>query len=79
LLKRTGFDVSIESIWKNELMVKDEVIYPLGGELIKRLIAEFGRDKLLQLLKNQSYENATKIYGKALKRICREIEYDVKN
>lgn len=77
ILKKSGSNISIESIWKNDVIVSDGVIYPLGGELVKRLISRFGREKFLQLLNNQSYYNATKIYGKHLKEILQEIEGEV--
>jgi len=77
LLKKKGNAISIENIWKNNILVNDAIIYSLGGELVKRLINEFGREKFLLLLSNQSYNNAIKIYGNDLKKIFQVIENEV--
>lgn len=42
--------ISINDIWKSDLKLGEEMVYPLGGELVKRLIESFGRDKFMELL-----------------------------
>ena len=69
--------ISISEIWKNDNMIGDEVIYPLGGELLKRLILKFGREKFIQLLADQSYENAEKIYGAELSKVLFKLEGEI--
>jgi tetratricopeptide (TPR) repeat protein len=77
-LKKLNFKASIEAIWKNEIPATNDIIYPLGGELVKRLIKSFGREKFFLLLSDQTYQNATKIYGSDLKTLIQEIEGQIK-
>ena len=79
LLKGKGTIISIVDIWENNITANDDVIYPLGGELTKRLITRFGRDKFLQLLSDQSYHNAKKIYGQDLDGVIQAIEKELNN
>ncbi len=67
--------ISIIEIWKNG--ESDDILYPLGGELVKRLIDNFGREKFMMLLSNQSYENALKIYGQELNTLINALEKDI--
>jgi tetratricopeptide (TPR) repeat protein len=67
---------SIADIWKRGGKGKDELIYPLGGELVGKLIKDFGRDKFMKLLANQSYESAKKIYGADLDSVLEQMELD---
>ena len=71
--------VSIIGIWQNDSLAAENVIYPLGGELVKRLITNFGREKFMSLLQDQSYESAIKIYGAELENVIKSIETDLKN
>ena len=77
-LKKLGFKSSIKAIWENKTTVSNDILYPLGGELVKRLIKKFGREKFLTLLANQTYQNARKIYGSDLELLIREIDDQIK-
>ncbi|RXF68646.1 tetratricopeptide repeat protein [Arcticibacter tournemirensis] len=78
-LKKLGFNSQIAGVWKNEIRAGTDIIYPLGGELVRRLIDKYGRDKFMQLLADQSYDSAVKIYGNDLAVVLSEIEHDLKN
>lgn len=78
MLKEIGFKNSIEAIWNNETQVNNDIIYPLGGELVKRLIETYGPEKFLLLLKDQSYQNASRIYGTDLKKLMQGIEEELR-
>ena len=68
--------ISVRDEWKNPLRY-DEIVYPLGGELVKRLIEKFGRDKFMMLLENESLENAEKIYGSELDPLLDNLQNDI--
>jgi tetratricopeptide (TPR) repeat protein len=70
--------ISITDIWKSDSKLGEEIIYPLGGELVKRLIETFGREKFMQLLADQSYESAKKIYGAELDTTINKLAEEIK-
>lgn len=67
--------LSIKSLWSNWKSVKPEISYPISGAFIKFLIDSEGKEKFLNLYKNQSYENAKTIYGEKLNIIISEFEF----
>ena len=77
-LRRRASSIDIVSIWKNEVQVGDDILYPLGGEIVKRLVEKYGREKFLQLLSVQTYESAQEIYGSAINDILSGIENELK-
>lgn len=68
----------LKDIW-SDVRHADELVYPLGAELVKRLIKAHGREKFLLLLEDQTYESAKRIYGDNLLKIIEGIERDVNN
>ena len=70
---------SIIDIWTAKIRVSDDIIYPLGGELVKRLIESFGREKFIKMLSDQSYENAKEVYGANLDVLIGNLENDIRN
>jgi tetratricopeptide (TPR) repeat protein len=66
--------ISITGIWKSGEHMPEGILYPLGAVLTGALIQNFGRDKFIQLLSDQSYENAKRIYGPALDDLIRDLE-----
>lgn len=69
--------ISIVDVWRNELKLGEEVLYPLGGELVKRLIETYGKEKFMQLLTDQTYDSAMKIYGAELDRTINKLEAEI--
>lgn len=69
--------ISLKEAWLNDYKYSDYVYYFLGGEVLKILNQKFGKIKLLQLIENQSYENAKKLYGKELDKVIEEVEKKV--
>ena len=61
----------------NYNLVNNQVFRLLGRELVHRLIEKFGREKFMQLLADQTYENAKKIYGKRLDELIAQIEKEI--
>jgi hypothetical protein len=53
------------------------VYYPLAGEFVFRILDKWGKDKLIDLIKNQTYENALLIYGEELNAIISELENEI--
>lgn len=66
-----------EKAWKDARSYPDWVYYPLAGEFICRIIDKWGKEKLIELLKNQTYENAVSIYGDKLDAIISELESEI--
>jgi tetratricopeptide (TPR) repeat protein len=73
-LKKQKHQYSIEDIWKGAAKISQEELYPLSAELVKRLIALGGKEKMLQLLLDQSYQSAQKIYGEDLRPLIKQLE-----
>ena len=69
--------VSIKDAWMNPRAYPEWVYYPLAGEFVSRLLNKWGKNKLLQLLINQTLENALLIYGEELNSIIAELENEV--
>ena len=55
----------------------DALIYPLGGAFVARLIAEGGRERFIELLREPSLERARALYGADLDRIIAAFDKDV--
>lgn len=69
--------VSIKEAWANPKAYSEWVYYPLAGEFLSRLLDKWEKNKLLELLKNQTYENALSIYGDELNKIINELENEI--
>lgn len=68
---------SIKDAWNNPNIYPEWVYYPLAGEFIKRILDKWGKEKLVRLLKNQTYENALLIYGEELIETISEFENEI--
>jgi hypothetical protein len=77
LRRKRDYPILVREIWENPSKAKDDILYPLGSELVKRLIKFFGREKFMLLLKDQRFENAKIIYGKQLEEILDELDKDI--
>ncbi|WP_297097625.1 M48 family metallopeptidase [uncultured Draconibacterium sp.] len=55
--------IEIKEIWKNGRDYPEEILYPLAGLFVEELIEKYGKEKYLELFKNQTYENAQVVYG----------------
>ncbi len=69
--------VSIKKAWKDSKAYPEWVYYSLAGEFVHRLLDRWGKEKLIELLKNQTYENALSIYGDELNKIINELENEI--
>lgn len=69
-----GMSVSIIGTWRSGEHMPEGILYPLGAVLTGSLIQNFGRDKFIQLLADQSYDNAKRIYGPALDDMLKGLE-----
>lgn len=77
--KLTGNDYSIADIWKSPQNYNWRITYPLGANIVKMLINWKGRNKFMRLLKNQTYENAVKIYGNKLVEKINQLKSEMDN
>lgn len=75
--KKADSTISVVEVWKYPLSTTNRILYPLGGELVSRLIGQFGMNKFLELLVDQSYENAQRIYGKKLNKLIDKLQEDL--
>jgi hypothetical protein len=55
----------------------DALIYPLGGAFVARLIAEGGKERFIELLREPSLERARALHGADLDRIIAAFDKDV--
>lgn len=66
--------IAIKDIWKNGKEYPDEILYPLSGRFVQELIEKFGKEKFLELFKNQTYEKVQLVYGMELFMFIKEFE-----
>jgi tetratricopeptide (TPR) repeat protein len=60
----TGVDsVDLELLWTGQHPGGEDILYPVSGAWIDFLIREAGREKVLELARNQTIESAAAIYG----------------
>ncbi|MBS1587745.1 MAG: hypothetical protein JSS82_19600 [Bacteroidetes bacterium] len=69
-----GMNISVVGTWKSAEHMPEGILYPLGAVLTGALIQNFGMDKFIQLLADQSYDNAKRIYGPALDDMIKDLE-----
>jgi len=76
LRKSKNLKISIKDLWLNwpGEMIGEFHTYPLAAAFVKYLIQEEGIDKVLELAKNQTYENALNIYGGRIDELITEFE-----
>ena len=70
-------EFSIDSAWKNHGLYPKTLTYPLGGILVERIIQQFGREKFIEFMQDQSYENALKIFGDQLQVLISTLELEL--
>jgi tetratricopeptide (TPR) repeat protein len=70
--------VPVVDLWKDNSLFRkaypEGTAYTIGDSFVELLIKEGGTDKYKQLLQDQSYENARKIYGDKLDDIVRKFD-----
>ncbi|MGE5458354.1 MAG: hypothetical protein ACM3RX_08360, partial [Methanococcaceae archaeon] len=76
-LKATNKKISIKEIWTNWKMYPEDVTYPLSGLFVKELIDNFGAEKFKEFFKDQTYENAEKIFGDKLDLLIKDLENEI--
>ena len=54
---------SILDVWKDDGMQNEMVLYPLAGAFLTYLYQKSTPDQFKSIIKNQTIENAQKIYG----------------
>ena len=70
--------VSINEIWNNPKPFPEELVYPLGGMLIEKIIKASTKEEVIKFLKNQSKENADLIFGKQkMRKIIQNLEEEI--
>jgi len=66
--------VSIIELWDNWEALSPDISYPLAGAFVKHLLEKGGKENFLELLKDQSFDNAALIYGEQLEDIITGFE-----
>lgn len=78
---KTGITPSIYEWWKDPIKFRNTnswIAYTTAGYFILKLKEEYGKEKLLQLTKHQTYDDACRIYGEtALCEIISKTEYEI--
>ncbi|MBK7228240.1 MAG: hypothetical protein IPH97_05115 [Ignavibacteriales bacterium] len=69
--------VSIKEAWNNPTVYPEWVYYTLAGEFINRILDKWGRENLVELLKNQTYDNAVLIYGNEIDEVIFKLENEI--
>jgi hypothetical protein len=69
--------ISIKGIWQKPLDYPDWMIYYVGAAFIERLVEGESKEKFMELLKKQSYDNAEKIFGEKLNTIILDLEANI--
>ena len=67
-------NISMLELWENWEMQPPNISYPLAGAFVKHLLEKGGKEKFIELLKDQSFDNAALIYGEKLGDIISEFE-----
>lgn len=65
--------IDIKSMWQNK-NIEEAVLYPVAGAFVEYLIVHGGKNNFLELFKNQTLENAYKIYGDTLNNWISDFE-----
>jgi len=69
--------ISIVDLWKNNSNAAEDILYPIGSEIVKRLIELKGRETFIQFFSDQSYEHAKSIYGTELNSLIAKLEKEI--
>jgi tetratricopeptide (TPR) repeat protein len=69
--------ISISRILQKPADYPDWMIYYVGAAFIERLAEGESKEKLMELLKKQSYDNAEKIFGEKLNTIILDLEANI--
>lgn len=63
--------INIIEIWKKQTKLNDAILYPISGAFVQYLI-DYDKKKFLNLVENQTYENAEKIYAQKIDKLIDE-------
>ncbi|MFA6979062.1 MAG: hypothetical protein WC209_07025 [Ignavibacteriaceae bacterium] len=69
--------ISIVEAWSNKSKYADEILYPISGEFIARILEKGGKEKFLQLVVDQSLSNAKSLYGNLLDDVIKKMELEI--
>lgn len=73
-VKKNNRKINIKDIWINWKSYPTEFSYPLSGLFVAELIDKFGKEQFLEFFKDQTYENAKKVFGDKLDNIIEDFE-----
>lgn len=72
--------IQIKKIWQDGLgSLPEDFTYPLSGAFVKCLIDNLSEDEFKEFLKEQSYENAERLFGDKLEKIIGDFEKRLSN
>ncbi len=66
--------ISLRELWENFYAYPSGLTYPLSAFFMEKLLTAFGKDRFMELLKDQSYESARAVCGEALEDVIRQTE-----
>ncbi len=69
--------IDIKEVWKNGIKLNDDILYPISGAFVEFLI-KTDKENFSQLIINQTYENAKKIYGIKIDEIIEHFTQNLK-
>jgi tetratricopeptide (TPR) repeat protein len=71
-------EIKVKEYWERGDKFKAEILYPLGGELVKRIFEKFGKEKFILFMADQSLENAYRVFGKELDEVINQLQTDIR-
>ncbi len=76
-VKNNNKIIIIKDLWAGQGGYPDELVYPVSGLFVKKLVDNFGRDKFLDFFKNQTYENAKLVFGENIDLVIKAFEKEM--
>lgn len=77
--KTNNSKISIKECWISGESYPDDLLYPLSGLFVNKIIEKFGKEKFLEFFKNQTYENASTVFGNKLDKLIKDLESEINN
>lgn len=69
--------IEIKEMWKSPNLFKESLLYPISGAFIC-FLKDYNKNKFIQLVENQSYESAEKIYDGKIDELISQFTNSIK-
>jgi hypothetical protein len=75
--RRRNPSASVANLWESGSAASSDMLYPIAGAFVSRLLAYGGKEQYLALLKNQTTANARTVYGSTFDRFVSEFDAEL--